>query len=35
MSMNHSDLPFPADFAERARLLGTSTLFEARTCPVR
>jgi len=33
MSMNHSDLPFPADFAERARLLGTSTLFEASHLP--
>ncbi|HDS1818631.1 TPA: dimethylmenaquinone methyltransferase [Pseudomonas putida] len=33
MSLNLSDLPFPADYAERARLLGTSTLFEASHLP--
>lgn len=33
MSMNRSDLPFPAGFTECARLLGTSTLFEASHLP--
>lgn len=33
MSINLSDLPFPADYQTRARLLGTSTLYEASHLP--
>lgn len=33
MSMNHSYLPWPGDYQTRARLLGTSTLYEASHLP--